>query len=130
MTELEVLGFSAMLMLAYQAVWDVSLLDDPESQLLKMMKEHTDHVVLSQGSARVGLEKVHMRGNKGGHRASVCQVPSPTPLAIAPGLQAQGDSEPDQPGACWLCQGFYKPCTRFPGPRTCDLHVWILMCLL
>ena len=127
---MEVLGFSAMLMLAYQAVWDVSLLDDPVSQPLEIMKERTDHVVLSQGSTRVGLEKVHMRGNEGDHRASVCQAPSPTSLAIAPGLQAQGDSGPDQPGACWLCQGFYKPCTRFPSPCTCDLHVWILMCLI
>ena len=75
---MEVLGFSAMLMLAYQAVWDVSLLDDPVSQPLEIMKERTDHVVLSQGSTRVGLEKVHMRGNEGDHRASVCQAPSPT----------------------------------------------------
>ena len=37
-TELEVFGFTAILVLAYQAVWDVSLLDDPASQPLKMMK--------------------------------------------------------------------------------------------
>lgn len=55
---MEVLGFTAVLMLAYQAVWDVSLLDDPVSQHLEMMKGLTDHVVLSQGSPSVVLEKV------------------------------------------------------------------------
>lgn len=59
MTELEVLGFAAILMLAYQAVWDVSPLADPVSQHLEMMKSLTDHVVLSQGSTSVALEKVH-----------------------------------------------------------------------
>lgn len=34
------------------------VLDDPVSQPLEMMNGLTDHVVLSQGSTRVGLEKV------------------------------------------------------------------------
>lgn len=87
---MEVLGFTAILMLAYQAVWDVSLLDDPVSQHHQMMNGLTDHVVLSQGSTSVALEKVIgiVRGDKGGHRASMGQALSPTSLAIEPGLQA------------------------------------------
>lgn len=79
MTELEILGFVAILMLTHKAVWDLG--NDPESQPLGVMKELQEHEVPSSAALVWvwGRCMGTQRGSKGGYSAVCAWSPALLP---------------------------------------------------